>query len=1164
MFKRIVSCILSFAILLSVCSSVVFAAPTYDLLYDGESVEQWNSWIDNNFIVDNEVIDMNAACWVVIDRCFSASGCGGVSTLEELYRAMDLWNKRMAAPSNWGSVLIFNVETVSTQVPTAQIVYDSELGVYRFVDLWNGIYLVNSAGHFPYYDPGDDDPAEDDVYRTGQWINPNQLGDQTALWHVSSGYELNVYKDQWADLYDCTITETENYYWLTRTYSGYVLCDDYGYPFYCPKDGKTAISTPNNYYSDEGDTYVDDDSTTVTVYDDGVAITDCPVDVNNGTIIVGGKTYYIDELIYDASTQTYHIDAHQEYDYSTETNNYYTYEYTFEVQYNIDYTSITYIGQTEEYDERYELYYQLPDGRSSADLTAEDLEQLSIVFKDVVNYARTADNVDLRALYHFDGDTLDSSYWSYVTDFEWLSGASLTYMDEGTFEGSLYLDETEHAFQITLPNVTDANGDFTLQWRYYQSQALNPTIDSGVALGTTEADALILWNGQYWYDKYGVQIAEMSVGNWNEICVMRSNGILYYYLNGVCVATVADPTLYSNVITFLFGSDQESYKKLDELRFTRAAVYTPSENYTPSAVPFDTNLALILPDGERPMADEVMVIKPSQNNLFGFTELEGWVDHVGSHAKPISDTLRGDGFIDYISDGTLLLFNGSYTSIAADGETVGLSVSGTEAYEYIEHTETSIAHGQGWPIAYCDRNVLRNGAFIPILGIECYTNGTCTSHIGNANGVDVNYLNAKKYVMPIVGEDGTYTLSIVLSDGTYSSVTFTLDNAYITLDSINEGCPVTFSSEKIYSWNEYTVTINDTDYAQHYHSRILGISILPEVGTTCEIAYVELVAGTAPEFEVTWETAMYSSGELEEAPVLAVRTNDPITSYQIGGVRPSYPETGMVYAMVENSRIVSLQYYNGAAWTPVDGRIWTGTRWIPYGSFDVFTLQDFYDIVGGSGDDYEYIYTETGFWSWFQRQWVELMNKLDQIVEALTGVSGDAAKCEHVYADKIQREPTCAVPGHIRYTCELCGHSYTELIDPVGHDWILQEHVDEVLNKDGSVKEKGYDVLVCSVCDAESKDYGDGPIETDIFEALGDLIADGIEWILDKLDELADSLGTITETFHGYVDKVKGMSGEYTMFFGAFLTLVPEELMTLLWFGVVALVVLAVWKAWIS
>ena len=32
----------------------------------------------------------------------------------------------------------------------------------------------------------------------------------------------------------------------------------------------------------------------------------------------------------------------------------------------------------------------------------------------------------------------------------------------------------------------------------------------------------------------------------------------------------------------------------------------------------------------------------------------------------------------------------------------------------------------------------------------------------------------------------------------------------------------------------------------------------------------------------------------------------------------------------------SLQQYNGSAWVAVDGRIWTGFRWIPYSSFDIF------------------------------------------------------------------------------------------------------------------------------------------------------------------------------------------------------------------------------------
>jgi hypothetical protein len=109
-----------------------------------------------------------------------------------------------------------------------------------------------------------------------------------------------------------------------------------------------------------------------------------------------GDVQVADAVIYDESTKTYNIDSHDT------TNNNITYNYSW--TYHINYTSITYIGQTEQYDKYYKVYYELPDGRDSADLTAEDLEQLNFDI-DVVNYGRYSDNASIRCLYHFDGDT---------------------------------------------------------------------------------------------------------------------------------------------------------------------------------------------------------------------------------------------------------------------------------------------------------------------------------------------------------------------------------------------------------------------------------------------------------------------------------------------------------------------------------------------------------------------------------------------------------------------------------------------------------------------------------------------------------------------------------------------------------------------------------------
>lgn len=966
--------IVVFSIAISLIVFPASASGSEGVIYDPVSHSVLDAYLGSNLIGDLPYVDEINACWEIIDRCFSATGCGPKKQ-GAIYACATLWNQ--AIERDAVSLAAYFLLTATVQIPKAVVKFDSNLGVYRLQEKNSGLWLVNSAGHFPYYRPESvDDNTSTEVYRTGQWILASNINSSSDLWHAVSTYELESYRAQWLDVFpDAVVIKAEGCYWLLSYVMGQpqILCDEYGYPYFIPVPGESAISTPYQYFTNITNNYVDDKDTTVNVMMDGNVLVGQVIDNENGIINVGGKIYYIDELTYDASTRIYYVDAHDEYVYNNTMNNYTTNNYSFAIEYHVSHTSITYIGQTAEYEERYEMYYQLPDGRSSADLTAEDLEQLSVAFKDVVLYARSADNVDLRALYHFDGSTEDSSYWSYTTSFDWVLGASLTYLDEGVFNGSLYLDETFHSFGITLPNVTDIHGDFTLQFRYYQSHTPAPVLDSQVALGGVP---VLKFDGDYYYDLNGTVVAQTSVGNWNELCIMRADGVLYYYINGVCTATVEDNTLYSNAVGFTFGMQQETYKKLDELRFTRAAVYTPGENYTPTSVPFDTNLALILPDGQRPMADEVLVITPAENNLMGFTDLDGWADYVFSKTKAIPYSrnqspagFTGNYYVDFVSDGAFLLYNDDYTEVSSSGDTLTFSVSGSTIIEEVE-----LGSGFGWSGGY-SRNLV-NGLFLPL-----------TAH--STDGDPYSLL-----------PNGIYTLSVVLSDGSTASATFDYVafggfDPFMTFNVV-DGSSLILSPDHLFHRNE----VESSGFTLSWYARIDGISIMPaDISSPVEIIYAELVPGSDPGYTQSWESAMYSSGELDHSPVLAVRTNMPITGYQIGGVRPSYPTAGLVYAMVENSRIVSLQQYTGSAWSAVDGRVWTGERWIPYSSFDVFTLQDLYDIIGGSGDDYEYIYTQEGFWAWFQRQWKLFMDKLDGIYDAIQDSDGKSEDEEDLEED---------------------------------------------------------------------------------------------------------------------------------------------------------------------
>lgn len=61
-----------------------------------------------------------------------------------------------------------------------------------------------------------------------------------------------------------------------------------------------------------------------------------------------GDTLYVDDVTYDMSSKTYNIDAHKEYNFDIENNTYIYYTYNYEYNYYINYTNVTYIGQTAE------------------------------------------------------------------------------------------------------------------------------------------------------------------------------------------------------------------------------------------------------------------------------------------------------------------------------------------------------------------------------------------------------------------------------------------------------------------------------------------------------------------------------------------------------------------------------------------------------------------------------------------------------------------------------------------------------------------------------------------------------------------------------------------------------------------------------------------------
>ena len=927
--KRVISFLLAVSLIASLSFVPASAVETKtsisakDVLYDTASVSQWNAYFSD--VVFGDLA--NSVKWAMLDTPVAAAGVGSLSSYSALASAESkfLYKHRDIVSNPVYSVVKVLVDGKAI-VPA--IAFDESLGVYRLIDERSGLWIVSSNGSFPYFkevEVSDPDPdGSQSSSLGGKWVridkvssyknvvNEATLNDLVVgLVNAGEKVKMEVYQDKYKGIQS-----------KTRYENGipFVYCDSQSRQYVMQLDpDQWNVNNDHNIYIEDPD----GDG----VYDDGQTSNEQLIDVDNNTVwFPDGTLNFIENLIYDESTRTYYVDAHSEYNVTN--NTYITNNYHYE--YHINYTNVTYIGTTAEYDKLYEFYYELPDGRSSADLTAEELLALNADI-DVVPYIRSADNTSLRFLYHFDGNTFDSSFWSYDTSFTWNEGASITYMDSGTFNGCLYLDENVHDFTITAPKAVGSQ-DFTLQWRMYNSYTAAPVTDSYVSFGGTK---LLQFSGEY-ATFNGTQYAT-PVGNWYEVALIRENGTLRFYLNGIQVASKTQTTNFLKDIVFHFGSEQQTYKQLDEMRFLNFPLVEGGADYTPTSVPYDTNLTLVLPDSTVPVADEYWSLVTEGNLLtpYDFTEpieSDSWLEP-NSSALDFSDG-------PYLNDTYWMYRSGSkYTTVSL-----------LDGFMHVANNTSSAVLGDGDVLSGLSHSF---GDFRLSDRIS-----------GHLMGFDFKF-----------GQQ--YSFSLLLADGQLYTLEF-------TIPEFGTGFPYSGSLAETELPNGGVMGV--TSYRHSSGLCHLALQIIPGAKSSLDIVYWEMKEGAANTGH-EHVTGIAPVSDDFKTPTLAVRTSHEITGYQIGGVRPSVPSRGLVWGLVEDGRITSLQIYNGQAWEAVDGRIWTGERWIPYSSYNVILMKDMYDIIEAD-PSLEYIYTEQGFWAWLQKSWAQMMDKLEAIRLAITGSGG--------------------------------------------------------------------------------------------------------------------------------------------------------------------------------
>lgn len=202
----------------------------------------------------------------------------------------------------------------------------------------------------------------------------------------------------------------------------------------------------------------------------------------------------------------------------------------------------------------------------------------------------------------------------------------------------------------------------------------------------------------------------------------------------------------------------------------------------------------------------------------------------------------------------------------------------------------------------------------------------------------------------------------------------------------------------------------------------------------------------------------------------------------------------------------------------------------------------------------------------------DIITRMDTIIDLLQNTSGDTA-CEHVYEQSMTTDATCALPGLMVSTCSLCGDSYSEIVDPLGHDWQCTGHITAVTDPEtGEETSAAYDIYTCSRCGDTYNDYsGEGAPEdygrssisqliVELFSRLGKLAGSLVAFVVNAFDKALTSVDNIISKFNSYTEQITGFGGAYPEWLGGLWGILPADLQVALTFAVVCMAVALVGK----
>lgn len=708
----------------------------------------------------------------------------------------------------------------------------------------------------------------------------------------------------------------------------------------------------------------------------------------------GNKNYYTNNdyssndnySVFNSSTNninyTYN-NQHYNYTVNNMFYNYVTNEYTFNTTNNQNITYINNYNNTTIINPSgatHKLYYELPDGSNSLNLTEEQAKKGFKTSLNVASYSNGYDADNLNFLFHFDGNEYDSAYPIVNYNLKAIPN-SVDYIDSSnpSFNQSIAFSDS---FDLSV---------YGSNYKNYYSFRIYPQVNDKWSLninGVDIASRISKIDTKYDYVEWPQQT---STAYWHMVTVVGGSGNnscpsgwsdfgssyddvrkLYTRTCGYKISNTSNTTqrTYNIINNKLFEDSGTNLLNYNQWNFV--SIDTSGKVFINGV---DTNIIVPLAQFKISVTgdsityiDELVSFKTNRSNISPSIPYDS---NVSYFLPPV--TFSYENFKKELKPGVYQLESLRLN----DKASIDTGISSNWGFKFQAYLQFN--HGTG--------NIIGCSSDNSLFGFRIYNS---KFKFYNTNFIDINLVPSSIF-------ETHYYMAYIESD--YSK--FTVDSTSDTYRVL--GSYPTLSGNLYFGRTPYdvnnniiqdfiihgVVTLNSTnpDIIHHYYPCITSEGVL---GLYDDVSSNVLTSpsGSLSGGDYVYDSKLVKNNVDVKNNMLLIQSLIPINSSKFGGIRPSNPSTGDVYCSVnENGSITSVQQYNGIEWVKVVGSIYNDALglWVNAVGFNIFLDNWSYQDIDFRADN-----PDTNILIRFlTSQFNKVTSLLDSIIEKIKGISSE-------------------------------------------------------------------------------------------------------------------------------------------------------------------------------